>query len=195
MHRPPVSRHRLAAGLLALAALVAACGGTANPSASPTAASGGASSGSSGPAASGDAASQLLGVSIGAPYTLADLTATQADTIQTGIEKDLGAYGKAVHVSVKAVSQNGLSPAYLMVVAFPPGTLNDTIYKQVITDLSMGAEADFPPKLIGVVPVAFGSLNGGSVAVFRRGDLVFIALSPTTTDLTPVITALVKVNG
>jgi len=31
--------------------------------------------------------------------------------------------------------------------------------------------------------------------VFRSGDLVFITLSPQTTDLTPVVTSLVKVNG
>ena len=191
MHRSLVSRHRLAVGVLAIAALVAACGGTSTSSASP------ASSASASAAAgtSGDPAGQLLDIKIGPPYNLTDLSASKADAIQTGIEKDLGAYGKAVHVAVKSIDQSGTVAAYLMVVAFPRGTLSDDIYKQVLTNLSMGAEADFTLKLISAVPVSFGKMSGGSVAVFRTGDLVFIALSPTTADLTPVVTSLVKVNG
>jgi hypothetical protein len=198
MHRSPVSRARLA-GLVAVAALVAACGGNGNPTASAAAAGSGAPAASGAPSASGSAAGatagQLLDVTIGAPYSLADLPATQADLIQAGIEKDLGAYGKTVHAAVKEIQQGGTTAAYLMVVAFPQGTLSDNIYQQVITDLSMGAESDFTTKPIGAVPVSFGTLNGGSVAVFRNGDLALITLSPTTTDLTPVVTALVKANG
>ncbi|HEY4751638.1 MAG TPA: hypothetical protein VIH37_00020, partial [Candidatus Limnocylindrales bacterium] len=154
-----------------------------------------ASAPSSSDAAPGASAAQLLDVTIGAPYTLTDLPASKADTIQAGIEKDLGPYGKAVHASVKEIQQGGTTAGYLMVVAFPNGTLTDNVYQQVITDLSMGAESDFTTKPVGAVPVSYGTLGGGSVAVFRQGDLVMIALSPTTTDLTPVVTALVKANG
>jgi hypothetical protein len=192
MSRPSTSRRQLAASLLALAALVAACGGQTSPTVSAAGASGDAPSGAASGATSGD---QLLDVRIGAPYTLVDLPAAQGDAIQAGIEKNLGAYGKAVHVNVKAIQQQGASAAYLMVVAFPRGTLNDDIYSQVITDLSMGAEADFTPKLISNVPVSFGSMNGGSVAVFREGDLVLITLAVKATDLTPIATALVTANG
>ena len=202
MHRSSVSRHRLAVGLLALAAVVAACGSnTASPSAvaSSAASSAAASSSSSaGPAASAagsDTAGQLLDIGIAQPYSLVDLTASKADAIQAGIEKDLGAYAKAVHVTVKTVQQGGTAAAYLMVVSFPRGTLSDEVYRQVITDLSMGSEADYPAKLVGAVPVSFGSMNGGSVAVFRKGDLAFITLAPQTTDLTPVVSALIKANG
>ena len=186
-------RNLAAAGLLVLAGAVAACGGASTssaPTASPAAASSGAAPGA------GDAtADPLLGVKIGAPYTLTDLPASKADAIQAGIEKDLGAYGKAVHVGVQSIDQAGKPVAYLMVVAFPRGTLNDNIYGQVITDLSMGAEANFTSKLISNVPVSFGTLSGGSVAVFRTGDVVMITLSPTPTDLTPVVSALVGANG
>jgi len=196
MHRSLVSRHRLAVGVLAIAALVAACGGTSTSSASPASSASASAAGASAAAGtSGDPAGQLLDIKIGPPYNLTDLSASKADAIQTGIEKDLGAYGKAVHVAVKSIDQSGTVAAYLMVVAFPRGTLSDDIYKQVLTNLSMGAEADFTPKLISAVPVSFGKMSGGSVAVFRTGDLVFIALSPTTADLTPVVTSLVKVNG
>ena len=195
MHRSSVSRHRLAVGLLALAAVVAACGSnTASPSAlaSPAASPAAASSSS---AAGSDTSGQLLDIQIAQPYSLVDLTPAKADVIQAGIEKDLGAYAKAVHVTVKTVQQGGTAAAYLMVVSFPRGTLSDEVYRQVITDLSMGSEADYPSKLVGAVPVSFGSMNGGSVAVFRKGDLAFITLAPQTTDLTPVVTALVKANG
>jgi hypothetical protein len=195
MHRTTVSRHRLAAGLLALAAVVAACGGT-SPSGSAAASAGASPSGAAASAApSGSQAGQLLGISIAQPYTLADLAASKADAIEAGIEKDLGAYAKEVHVTVKTIQQGGLAAAYLMVVAFPRGTLSDEVYKQVITDLQMGSEADYPSKLVGAVPVSFGSMNGGSVAVFRQGDLVFITLAVQSTDLTPIETALVKANG
>jgi hypothetical protein len=202
MHRSLVSRTRLA-GLVAVAALVAACGGNGNPTASAATAASDAPAASvpastapaSTNAAPAASAGQLLDVSIGAPYTLAELPAAQADAIQAGIEKDLGAYGKAVHASVKEIQQGGTTAGYLMVVAFPHGTLSDYVYQQVITDLSMGAESTFTTKPIGAVPVSFGTLGGGSVAVFRNGDLVLITLSPTTTDLTPVVTALVKTNG
>ena len=205
MHRSSVSRHRLAVGLLAIAAVVAACGSN---TASPSAVASSAAASSAGPAASGrssagpaasaagsDTAGQLLDIQIAQPYSLADLTPAKADVIQAGIEKDLGAYAKAVHVTVQSVQQGGTAAAYLMVVSVPRGTLSDEVYRQVITDLSMGSEADYPSKLVGAVPVSFGSMNGGSVAVFRKGDLAFITLAPQTTDLTPVVTALVKANG
>jgi len=198
MHRSSVSRHRLAVGLLAIAAVVAACGSnTASPSAVASSASASSSS-SAGPAASATGsgtAGQLLDIQIAQPYSLVDLPAAKADVIQAGIEKDLGAYAKAVHVTVQSVQQGGTAAAYLMVVSFPRGTLSDEVYRQVITDLSMGSEADYPAKLVGAVPVSFGSMNGGSVAVFRKGDLAFITLAPQTTDLTPVVSALIKANG
>ncbi len=189
-------RHLAAAGLLVLACAVAACGG-ATSSATPPAGSAASSAAASGSTSGAGAAiaDPLLGVKIGAPYTLTELPPSKADTIQAGIEKDLGAFGKAVHVGVRSIDQAGKPVAYLMVVAFPRGTLNDNIYGQVITDLSMGAEADFTPKLISNVPVSFGTLSGGSVAVFRTGDLVMVTLSPTPTDLTPVVSALVSANG
>ena len=193
MNRSLMRRLRLGAGVLAVVALVAACGSTTTPSAS--AAPSGAQGSSAAAGTSGDPAGQLLDIKIGPPYNLADLPASKADAIQAGIEKNLGAYGKAIHVAVKSIDQGGTVAAYLMVVAFPRGTMSDAIYKQVLLDLSMGAEADFTSKLISAVPVSFGAMSGGSVAVFRSGDLVFITLSPQTTDLTPVVTSLVKVNG
>ncbi len=191
MPQPAVSR-RLAASLLGLAALVAACGGSAAATASTA-----ATVASSAPAASGPAssASDTLSLAIGAPYSLADLPAAQATTIQAGIAKDLGAFGSAVHVAVKAVQQSGTVAAYVMLVAFPRGTLSDSIYAQVITDLSMGAESTFTSQLIGAVPVSFGAMNGGSVAVFRRGDLALITMSPQAVDLAPVEAALIAANG
>lgn len=194
MSRPLATRRTLVATLLALAATVAACGSASSPSAAAPSAAPTAPSAAASPAASA-ATDSVLDLAIGAPYTLADLPAAQADTIQTGIEKDLGAFSKAVHVGVREVQQGGTVAGYLMVVAFPRGTLTDTIYSQVINNLSMGAEQSFTSKLVSNVPVSFGSMSGGSVAVFRKGDLALITLSPTTADLTPVVAALIKANG
>jgi hypothetical protein len=195
MSRPLATRRLLAAALVALAGLVAACGSTSPSStAAPSASTAPDASAAASPAASG-AVDPVLGVTIGAPYTLVDLPASKADALQAGIEKDLGAFSKAVRASVREIQQGGTVAGYLMVVAFPRGTLSDNIYSQVITDLSMGAEQPFTSKLISNVPVQFGSMGGGSVAVLREGDLALITLSPTTADLTPVVTALVKANG
>jgi hypothetical protein len=195
MHLATLRRQRLAVALLALAALVAACG-SSNATASPAGSAGSSATASSAPGASASAGtSSLEGIAIGQPYTLAELPASTGDAIQAGIEKDLGAYGKAVHVAMKTVQQKGTAAGYLMVVQFPAGTLSDDIYSQVVNNLSMGAESDFSPKLVSGVTVAFGSMSGGSVAVFRKGDLAFITLAPKTTDLTPIVDALIKVNG
>lgn len=217
MHRPVPSRRLLAAGLLAVTAVVAACGGSssspaaassASSSAAPSSAAAASGAPSSAPA-SGAAASAapgssagassgtdaLLDVSISSPYTLADLPAATADAIQAGIEKNLGAYGKAVHVGVRQVKNGPTTEAYLMVVAFPRGTLSDEIYGQVVNNLSMGAEQSFDNKLVKNVPVAFGGMGGGSVAVFRTGDLALITLSVKQSDLTPIVEALITANG
>ncbi len=198
MHPASPRRTRLAVGLLTLAALVAACGSSTSPSpsaSSAAAASPAAPGATSAAGAASPGTDSLAGISIAAPYTLVDLPAGTADTIQAGIDRDLGAYGKAVHASMKAVDENGTNAAYLMVVRLPAGTVSDNLYSQVITSLSMGAEADFPSKLVNGIPVSFGSMIGGSVAVYRKGDLVFITLATQAKDLTPIVSAVIKANG
>ncbi len=192
MPRSPHRLGRIAALSLVVTALVAACGGTPSATRSPGASGDGPASPSAGPG--GPSAPGLLDVRIAAPYTLADLPASKADALSEGIANNLGVYAKAVHVGVQQIQKGPAVAAYLMVVAFPTGTLSDSVYGQVITDLSMGAEQDFTTRPISNVPVSFGGMGGGSVAVFRAGDLVLIALSPQTTDLTPIATALVQAN-
>lgn len=193
MPRLPHRLGRLAALSLVAAALVAACGSAPSPSLSPDASTGGQATPPAG--AAGSPAAGLLDVRIADPYTLSDLPASRADAISEGIAKNLGVYAKAVHIGVRQIQQGPVVAAYLMVVLFPPGTLSDSVYAQVVTDLSMGAEQDFATKPISSVPVSFGGMSGGSVALFRTGDLVLIALSPTTADLTPIATALVQANS
>ncbi len=199
MHRSAMSRRHAALASLALGALVAllaACGSGPGASSPPSSAGGGSPSASrsAGPSG-GSSADPLLGIRIGPPYSLADLPAAQADKIQTQIQKDLGVYGGSVHVTMKAVNQGALNAAYLMVVAFPQGTLDEKLYEEVLHVLSTGAGSPFAPRLVVATPVSFGTLGGGSAAVFKTGDLVLITLSPAAADLTPVVTALVRANG
>jgi hypothetical protein len=183
--------------MVGLALAVTACGSsssTASPSASgvapATAAPSGA--GSSGVAPSGGA---TLGLAIGAPYTLTDVPSTLATTLQAAIEKDMGGISKVVHVGVKTVQQGTKAAAYLMVVAFPPGTLTDAIYSEAITNLSMGSESSFQSQVISNVRVDTGLMGGANVGVFRTGDTLLVTMSPTGGDVLPVVKALIAANG
>jgi hypothetical protein len=195
MTRRTTSR-RLAV-LLGLALAVAACGSsssTASPSASgaPATAAAPSGAGSGGAAASGDA---TLGITIGTPYTLTDVPSALSATLQAAIEKDMGGISKVVHVGVKTVQQGTKVAAYLMVVAFPPGTLTDSIYAQAITNLSMGSESSFESQVISNVRVDTGLMGGANVGVFRTGDALLITMSPTGGDVLPVVKALIAANG
>jgi hypothetical protein len=182
-----------AAALLGVALVVGACGSStssASPAAStpvvtPTPAA----------ASSAPSPADLLAITIGAPYTLVDLPSGVADTLAAAIEKDMGGIAKVVHVGVRTVTKGGTVAAYLMVVAFPPGTLNDSVYQSAIRSLATGAEAPFESSVISNVQVQSGSMGGAKVGVFRTGDSMLITLSPTGADVVPVVTALIAANG
>ena len=178
---------------LALGLAVAACGGSTSspsPAASTSPAAPSAASGAALPSSA-----DLLTITIGAPYALVEVPSSVAEKLATAVQKDMGGISKVVHVGVRTVTKDGTVAAYLMVVAFPPGTLNDSLYASAIRSLATGAESPFETSVISNVPVQSGSMAGASVAVFRTGDTLLITLSPSGADVTPIVSALIAANG
>ena len=207
---------RAAAALLALVALVvlvASCNGNAKDSivgGSPATSSGAgagspggsaAAGGSIGPGASGaspgtpgeaDPAASLL---IASPYTLASLPAATAANLQATFTKDLGAFGKAVRVGVRAIARSGANESFVLAVAFPPQTLDVKTYGDVVATLEAGAEQQFADQVISNVQVSVGTLGSSTVGLFRKGDTLVIVLGASKSLVVPAITALIAANG
>ncbi len=200
---------RVAAALLVLVVLVAACDITSKDttgSGSPavavvTAGSSGASAapgGTGGPGASpgtpgeADPAASLL---IAGPYTLQALPAGTAANLQATFTKDLGAFGKAVRVGVRAVARSGANESFVLAVAFPPQTLDARTYGDVVSTLESGAEQSFADQVISNVRVTVGTLGGSTVGLFRKGDTLVIVLGSSKSLVVPAITALIAANG
>jgi hypothetical protein len=202
---------RLVAGPLLLAVLVAACGSTAVGSAG-TASTGapatpgpaaGSSSGAGSPGDAGagaspgtpgeaDPAAPLL---IGSPYALTALPAATAANLQATFTKDLGAFGKAVRVGARAVTQGGANEGFLLAVGFPRQTLDDKTYGDAVATLELGAEQSFSKQVISNVDVTIGVLGAGFVGMFRKGDTLVIVLAASSGIVVPAITALIAANG
>lgn len=209
--RHSIRTHRAAAALLLLVVAVAACGSTGTGSSGtgssgvpatqgPAAAS---SSGAGSTAAPGsgalpgtpgeaDPAASLL---IASPYTIAALPAATATALQATFTKDLGAFGKAVRVGARAITKGGASEGFLLAVGFPRQTLDDKTYGDAVATLEMGAEQAFSRQVISNVNVTIGTLGGGTVGMFRKGDTLIIVLGASSDLVVPAITALISANG
>jgi hypothetical protein len=206
---------RAAAALLVVAVLVAACGATSSPApssggpgtgASPGAggSSPGAGTASAAPTSSGEgggpsggdsSADPAAALRIGTPFAVTGLPAATAAGLQATFTKDLGAFGKAVRVGVRSITRDGASVAFLLAVAFPRGTLDDKTYGDAVSVLEQGAEQSFPKRLISNVEVRTGTMGGGQVGLFRKGDTLVIVLAGTDAIVVPVVTALIAANG
>jgi hypothetical protein len=212
--RRPVRSFRAALAPLALVSvvLVAGCNGNAkdtiggSPAASRAAGAGspggsaaaGASSGTGATGASpgtpgeADPAASLL---IASPYTLASLPAATAANLQATFTRDLGAFGKAVRVGVRAVARSGATESFVLAVAFPTQTLDLKTYGDVVATLEAGAEQQFAEQVISNVQVTVGTLSSSTVGLFRKGDTLVIVLGSSRSLVVPAITALIAANG
>jgi hypothetical protein len=205
---------RAAAALFVLVVLVAACGGSSSPAPSSGGSGSGSSAGAGGssPASSGASSSASTGatggpsggdnvadpaatIRIGTPFGVTALPAATADSLQATFTKDLGAFGKAVRVGARSITRDGAGVAFLLAVAFPRGTLDDKTYADAVSVLEQGAEQSFPMQLISNVEVRTGTMGGGQVGLFRKGDTLVIVLAATSSIVVPVVTALIAANG
>ena len=126
---------------------------------------------------------------------MADLPAATAEGLQSTFTKDLGAFGRAVRVGARSITRDGAGVAFLLAIAFPRGTLDDKTYADAVSVLEQGAEQSFPTQLISNVEVRTGTMGGGQVGLFRKGDTLVIVLAATGSIVVPVVTALIAANG
>jgi len=184
-----------AAAVLGVALVVGACGASASPSPSPTATPSPTPSPTptAAPSASGpvDPAADLA---IAAPYTLQELDPASASTIQAAMEKGMGAFTSVIHVGTRTVSKAGATVGYVMVIAFPPGTLTETTYKAVIAGITASSGAPLTDVKVNGFTVSTGTMSGISVGAFMANESVVLVLSPAASEVVPIATALIAAN-
>jgi hypothetical protein len=202
--RPRRGMHLLGALMAAtLAVTVAACGGTASPAAatpSPTIAATPsptpaptptpAPSVAASPAATADPAADLK---IGAPYAIADVAPALKTAFETQMASGLGSFGSLISFGFRQIS-GGQGQAFLLVMAFPTGMLNDEAYQGALGGMSASLKATLTPSTVDGVEVSSGNASSGGVAVFHMGDHLIMVIAQTPADAVPMATALIQAN-
>jgi hypothetical protein len=220
MNQAPSSptRRRLAvrtAGAILLAAAVAACGSSAPASGAPTSvtlpsialpsialpsialpsiALPSIALPSINPGASGTAVDPAVGLKIDAPYSLVALPGALQQQLETSMATSLGAFGQSIKVGFRQVSGGAGMISILMVISFPPGTLNATAYQAALSGMGGSMGATFTTTAVDGVDVSSGTMSTGGVAIFHDGDQMVMVIAPTPSDALPIATALVKAN-
>jgi hypothetical protein len=193
------SLHRLAptaAGALAVALVVSACGGSASPSASASAAAASPSlapspSASPSPspspspslsvAPSTPAVDAAAGLKIGAPYALVSLPAAAQQILEQQMATSLGAAGQTVTFGFRQITGGKGTGSILLVMGFPTGTLTDIGYGAVIGGIAAAMKAELTKTTVSGVevssgPIASGSTSTGGIAFYHEGDRLIAAI-------------------
>jgi hypothetical protein len=202
----PRRRALLAVASVAVAITLAACGSSASPSAnasqsqaaaaSPSPAASPSAAPSSAPAAS-TAASKgpdaAAGLKIDAPYTFVDLPPAMQQAFEAQMSSSLGAFGGTISFGFRQV-EGGTGLDYLMVLAFPDGTVNASTFQGMVGGLSASMGATLKTTTVDGVDVASGPSSTGGVAIFHIGDHALIVISQKPADSLPIAKALISAN-
>lgn len=199
------ARRPMAAALLGVAMLVSACGGAAatpsptpSPTVAPTVAPTPTPSPTPTPTPASPSASAAVdpaaGLAIADPYTLKELDAAAAETIQGAMEKGMGAFSSVIHVGLREVQKAGSTVGYVMVIEFPAGTLSDTTYNGFLSGIASTGDSTWKVVKVGDYAISTGTMSGLSVGMFKAGDAVMLIMSPTASEIVPIATALIEAN-
>jgi hypothetical protein len=202
----PLRRALMAATTGAMAIALAACGSTASPAAStspseaaapspspvtsPSLAPSSAPSTSSAASKGPDAAA---GLTIDAPYTFVDLPPAMQQAFESQMASSLGAFGSSISFGFRQV-EGGSGLDYLMVLAFPSGTVNASTFQGMVGGLSASMGATLQTTTVDGVDVASGPSSTGGVAIFHIGDHALIVISEKPADSLPIAKALISAN-
>ena len=203
--RPP-RRALMAFASIVIAVALAGCGSSAgtSPSASPSQIAAASSSTapspsvatSSAPSASAAASrgpDPAAGLKVDAPYTFVDLPPAMQQAFETQMATSLGAFGSNITYGFRQV-QGGAGLTYLLVLAFPTGTVNASTFQGMVGGLSGSMGATLTTTTVDGVDVASGPSSTGGVAIFHIGDHALIVISEKPTDALPVAKALISAN-
>lgn len=156
-----------------------------------------------GPGASADASASAsasavvdpaASLAIASPYAIVALDAATATALQTSIEQGMGAFAGLVHVGTREVAKSGVLAAYVMVLAFPAGTLTDATYQLVVAGLSANATAAFTPTTVSGTTVSTGTMSTVNVGVYKAGDAVMLVMAVAKAEVLPIAGALISSN-
>ena len=134
------------------------------------------------------------GLAIADPYTLQELDAAAAETIQGAMAKGMGAFASVIHVGMREVQKAGTIVGYVMVIQFPTGTLSDTTYNGFLAGIASTGSSTLKVVKVGSTSISTGTMSGLSVGMYRAGDAVMLIMSPTATEVVPIAKALIAAN-
>jgi hypothetical protein len=202
----PSRRALTAFAAVVIAVALAGCGNSAGTSpsaspsqvaaASPSTASSPSVAASSAPSAS-TAASRgpdpAAGLKVDAPYTLVDLPPAMQQAFETQMATSLGAFGSNITYGFRQVD-GGTGLTYLLVLAFPTGTVNAATFQGMVGGLSGSMGATLTTTTVDGVDVASGPTSTGGVAIFHIGDHALIVITQKPADSLPIAKALISAN-
>jgi hypothetical protein len=114
--------------------------------------------------------------------------------MQTSIEQGMGAYAGLIHVGTREVAKSGTLAAYVMVLAFPTGTLTDATYQAVLAGMSTSATGSFTSNTVMTTNVSTGMMSTVNVGIYKAGDAVMVVLALDKAEVLPIAGALISSN-
>jgi hypothetical protein len=195
-----------AAALLGVAMIVSACGGASatpsptpspTPTAAPTPTPSPTPSPTAAPTASPSASAAVdpaAGLAIADPYTIKELDAAAAETIQGAMEKGMGAFASVIQVGTREIQKAGTTVGYVLVIAFPAGTLTDETYKGFLAGIATTSTSTWKVVKVDNYSISTGTMSGISVGMFRAGDAVMLIMAPSAAEVVPIAKALIAAN-
>jgi hypothetical protein len=135
-----------------------------------------------------------IGLKIAAPYALTVLDPALEALFRDQFTQGAGSFGSLIGLGGRTVTQDGKLAGYVFVIGFPTGMLSATAYQAMLTGMEPGMGVAFTTEKISGVDVSTGSSPSANVAVFKDGDHVILALTPTIAELPAVAKALIDAN-
>jgi hypothetical protein len=136
------------------------------------------------------------GLTIGDPYTLAELDPVQGAMFEAGIEKGLGSMAGVMQVGVRQVNKGGSPAGLALVMNFPGLALTDQpgFLGSIAGGMAGNAGGKVTTKTILGQPVAFVAADAATWAVYQHGEGVIAVYAPTAKEATAMVTSLIKAN-
>jgi hypothetical protein len=134
-------------------------------------------------------------VAIAEPYNVVPLDAASADEFETAIKAGLGAMSSVVQIGVRQVNKGSTNAGIVVAMAFPgvPGT-NTAVFLDSVAAGSAGATGKVTKTTIGGQDVRLIDSPSAQGAVYRRGDMIMFAYSPTLAESIAIITAIIRAS-
>jgi hypothetical protein len=135
------------------------------------------------------------GLAIAPPFTLASLDPVVDAAFRRQFTASAGGAAGLVDVGGRNALKSGALAGVIFVIAFPTGLMTDAAYQTLLTGLQTSMKATLTATTISGTKVSSGATPTGGLGVFRVGDHVILVLTPASTDVTPVATALITANS